>query len=141
FHDPIDINMGEDALDAYDSHYRHVDVITPVLFRRRGASRISPPFDSNEEFIRDFLHSRGMYHGINFFARTPSPGKVDLRIWRDAAVGAFTDHEVRLLEGVGGLIERMWYSPPSKADVELTPRQAQVAELVTAGLGDKQICS
>ncbi|GAA2046284.1 hypothetical protein GCM10009720_28960 [Yaniella flava] len=141
FLDPIGINMGKEALDAYDNHYRHVDIVTPVLFRQGGASRISPPFDSKEEFVRDFLHSRGMYHGMNFFARPPAAGKADLRIWRNASQGAFTDHEVRLLSGVGGLIERMWSSPVPDTDVQLTPRQAQVAELVTAGLRDKEICS
>ncbi|MFC7403192.1 response regulator transcription factor [Citricoccus sp. GCM10030269] len=141
FGDPVDINLGVESLQAYDEHFRYVDGITPALFNRLGAARISPPRNSQDEFTRDFLHRRQMHHGMNFFARSPAPGKVDLRIWRDRSAGEFTDDDVRLLEGVGGLIERLWSAKTPAAEVTLTPRELEVSELVAAGLSDQQICS
>jgi len=141
FYDPVDINLGADSLKAYDDHFRYVDAITPQLFGKPGATRISPALNANDEFIQDFLHRRHMHHGMNFFARTPAAGRVDLRVWRERSAGAFTDTEVRLLNSVGSLIERLWSRPSAIDGVHLTPREAQVAEQVTAGLSDKQICT
>lgn len=141
FADPVDINLGAAALQAYDEHFRYVDAITPLLFGQPGTTRISPALNAKDEFIQDFLHRRQMYHGMNFFSRTPAVGRVDLRVWRERSAGAFTDTEVRILDSVGGLIERLWSAPSSATRVHLTPRETQVAQHVAAGLSDKQICA
>ncbi|MGM7669893.1 response regulator transcription factor [Microbacterium sp. A93] len=141
FSDPVGVNLGAASIQAYDDHFRFVDGITPALSKRMGAVRVSPPRHSKDEFIRDFLHQRDMHHGMNFFARTPAPGKVDLRVWRDRSAGAFSDHDVRLLEGVGGLIERLWSATVTVAPIALTPREREVAGLVAEGMSDQQICS
>lgn len=140
FLDPVDINLGQDFLEAYEAHFINVDGITPRLFHRRGTNRIDPPLNSKDEFVHDFLHQRHMHHGMNFFAKFPSIGNVDLRIWRDSSAGAFSDEDVRLLDSIGGLSEKLWRSPVDEK-VQLTNREKQVTELVSEGFSDKQICT
>lgn len=141
FHDPVDVNLGEDSLRIYDAEFKSVDEMTPRLFQRGGTALIVTNEDTTDEFIRGVLHPRGMHYGMNYFAKSPGVGDVDLRVWRDAASGPYSTHEYRVMDAVGRLIERLWRTAESKTVVHLTPRQLEVASLVADGLADKQICS
>jgi hypothetical protein len=88
--DPVQINLGNDMLRAYDRRFRHVDHLTPMLFARRRASTVTPAGGTSDEFVHDFLHRRDMYHGMNYFPATAGPGSVDLRLWRGRGRASFT---------------------------------------------------
>lgn len=141
FSDPLDLNLGAESLQAYDDHFRFVDGVTPTLLRRRGASRISVDGATGDEFIRDFLQRRNLHHGMNFFARNMVPGSVDLRVWRSKSGGMFTEDDVHLLNVIGGLIERLWPTTSTGAGLPLTPREREIAALVSHGLSDREICA
>ena len=138
---PVQISLGDEALEAYDDHFRHVDTLTPRLFDRHRTSTTVPAADPSDEFVRDFLHRWGMYHGMNYFSAQALPGSIDLRLWRGRDARPFTADEARILQSVGDLVTRVWQSEGSNEPLRLTPRETQVAALVAEGLGDKQICA
>ncbi|WGW13903.1 LuxR C-terminal-related transcriptional regulator [Saxibacter everestensis] len=139
--DPVEINLGQDMLRAYARHFRHIDVLTPRLFQQSRTSTVTPVPSSCDEFINDFLHSRDMYHGMNYFPAKSQSGSIDLRLWRGRRSAPFTADEAVLLQSLGDLVTRLWPLEKPSTISSLTPRQSQIAELVAQGHGDKQICS
>ncbi|MFG6278103.1 helix-turn-helix transcriptional regulator [Microbacterium sp. 5K110] len=138
--DPVGVHFADDQLRAYDTRYRYVDTMTPRFLRARGASAISPRRDTRDEFVRDFLFRSGMFHGMNYFAPTPSVGTIDLRVWRSQRAGAFTPDDVRKLQAVGDLVHRLWNDDVPAGSDMLTPRQRQIVALLAEGLTDRAIC-
>lgn len=141
YSDPVQISMGEDALEDYDRHFRHVDTLTPRLFERHRTSTVAPAPDPDDEFVRDFLHRRDMYHGVNYFAAQPGPGSIDLRLWRGRRARPFDTVDARVLQSVGDLVTKLWRPEEPRKPLRLTPREAQIVELVAEGWGDKQIAA
>lgn len=139
--DPVQLDLGDDALRAYDKHFRHVDDLTPKLFAQGSASRITPAAGVSTEFVQDFLHRGGMYHGMNYFAAGAGPGSVDLRLWRGRGGRAFTEDEARVFRSFGDLVARTWPREAPSGQKPLSRREAQVAELVADGYSDKQIAA
>ncbi|MFS0894185.1 response regulator transcription factor [Microbacterium sp. 179-I 3D3 NHS] len=136
--DPVAINLGDDRLRAYDTHYRHIDTLTPRLQRRGRASAVTLNPIAHDEFAHDFLFRAGMHHGMNYFAPNAAVGSVDLRVWRPRAAGGFSAEDVRMLQAIGDLVHRLWDTEPSAA--VLSPREQDVARLVAEGLSDRGIC-
>ncbi|WP_406629957.1 LuxR C-terminal-related transcriptional regulator [Amycolatopsis sp. WGS_07] len=139
--DPVQLDLGDDALRAYHRHFRHVDDLTPRLFARGRASRVTPAAGFSAEFVHDFLHRGGMYHGMNYFPVDAGPGSVDLRLWRGRGGRAFTEADARVLESFGNLVARTWPREAPSGQKPLSRRETQVAELVADGYSDKQIAA
>ncbi|SFO82336.1 helix-turn-helix transcriptional regulator [Amycolatopsis rubida] len=139
--DPVQLDLGDDALRAYHRHFRHVDDLTPSLFARRSASRVTPAAGVSAEFVRDFLHRGGMYHGMNYFPADAGPGSVDLRLWRGRGGRAFTEADARVLRSFGDLVARVWPRQTPVGGRPLSRRETQIAELVAAGYSDRQIAA
>ncbi|QIM18982.1 response regulator transcription factor [Leucobacter coleopterorum] len=141
YSDPVQINLGQDGLNDYDQHFRHVDAITPRLFSKQRTSTLAIANFSPNEFVTDFLRPRDMYFGMNYFAAHNGPGSIDLRFWRGRHSQPFNAEETRFLHSFGSLISRLWDPPPSTSPKIFTPREAQIVELVADGWSDKQICT
>ncbi|MBB1158164.1 MULTISPECIES: helix-turn-helix transcriptional regulator [Amycolatopsis] len=139
--DPVQLDLGDDALRAYHRHFRHVDDLTPGLFARGSASRVSPGTGVCAEFVQDFLHRGGMYHGMNYFPAGAGPGSVDLRVWRGRDGRAFTEADARVFRSFGDLVARVWPREAPSGQKPLSRREAQVAALVADGYSDKQIAA
>lgn len=137
--DPVQVNQGDDMLLAYQQHFKHVDQLTPLLFRNASTRNITPD-PSNNEFVHDFLHPNDMYHGMNYHAANAAEGSIDLRIWRGKRSTPFTDSEGRTLRVFGDLITRVWTEKSPHESTNLTPREKQIAGLVALGWADKRIC-
>lgn len=139
--EPAEIGLGRDLVNAYARHFRHVDELTPMLFRNCGASVVTPEVRSSSEFVSDFLHAGGMFHGMNYFPVRPVPGSIDLRLWRGRRSRPFSVEEARVFQSLGELVTRLWPPEADSGQRPLTPRQTEIALLVADGLSDKQICS
>ncbi|MGV9293053.1 LuxR C-terminal-related transcriptional regulator [Amycolatopsis sp. NPDC003676] len=139
--DPVQLDLGDDALRAYHRYFRHVDDLTPKLFARGSASRVTPAVGVSAEFVEDFLHRGGMYHGMNYFPANAGPGSVDLRLWRGRGGRAFTEADARVFRSFGDLVARTWPRETPVGGKALSRREAQVAELVADGYSDKQIAT
>ncbi|WP_341976047.1 LuxR C-terminal-related transcriptional regulator [Microbacterium sp. LWO13-1.2] len=137
--DPVDVNLGAERLRAYDTHYRHIDTLTPRMLRMGKASAITLTSRINDEFAHDFLYSSGMHHGLNYFPKKPEVGSLDLRVWRSQSGGSFSRDDVRMLQAVGDVVHRLWEDPPLTL-MPLTSREHEVARLVAEGLSDRAIC-
>jgi len=113
---------------------------------------------SRTEFFNDFLLRDRMYWGVNvyFYDREQCVG--DVRIWRNRERGNFEASEIDILKMVepaitGALARLEWReTAPAASDSEnaettlqregrLSPREAQVAWLVSCGCPDKEIQS
>jgi DNA-binding CsgD family transcriptional regulator len=134
--DPVQLDLGDGALRAYHRHFRHVDDLTPKLFARGRTSRVTPV---SSEFVDDFLHRSGMYHGMNYFPADAGPGSVDLRLWRGRGGPAFTAADARVLQSFGDLVARTWPRAVPADHRPLSQRESQIADLVAAGYRDKEI--
>lgn len=137
--DPVQINLGDDMIAAYNRHFRHVDALTPEYFKMRRASLITTTNESHDEFVHDFLHRADQHHGMNYFPALPVPGSIDLRLWRGSRRVPFTVDDVRLLQSFGDLLSRLWPLETPSSLTSLTAREAQIAKLVAHGLSDKEI--
>jgi DNA-binding CsgD family transcriptional regulator len=149
-------------LRAYESHYQFDDPIAPRLHARRHPTRVTQVMPQrelvNSEFFERFLGPGAMYWGVNLYAHNGQRDLGDLRIWRAHGKDNFDDNELALLRLlypclVNALTRATPISPietsqghPAQqltdrlaAQHGLSPREAQVAELVALGLGDKEI--
>ena len=68
----VQINMSDDNLRRYESHFQFHDPITPTLQTRRKATPVSEVMRHDKliktEFFNDFLKQNGPCYGMNFFA-------------------------------------------------------------------------
>lgn len=137
--DPVQLNMGEGRLEAYERHFRHVDRMTPKLFAAGSVGAVSTDNSAADEFVVDFLRPQNMHHGLNYFPQCPGPGAIDLRLWRGRESRPFTDTETNSFRSFGDLLARLWPKTSPAQARPLSPRELEVARLVSAGHGDKQI--
>lgn len=154
------VNMSDENLRSWDNYFRFVDPLTFPMMQRRKPTVATQVLCQSElsrtEFFNDFLLRDRMYWGVNvyFYDREQCVG--DVRIWRNRERGNFEAGEIDILKMVepaitGALARLEWReSAPSEVDSEcaettlqregrLSPREAQVAWLVSCGCPDKEI--
>ena len=153
----ININMSEDNLGAYQEYFQYNDPITPTLQRRRRATAVSEVMSHDRlertEFFNDFLAQDGLCYGMNFFAWDRGRNIGDLRIWRPHGAEDFSRRDVELVNAiapsiVNALVRSQGERPGSPVTRfacqperwMLTPREAEIADLIVEGWTDSQIC-
>ena len=92
FEERVAVNMTDENLRSYESHYQFCDPITPILQRRRRATAVAEIISrrclESTEFFNDFLARDGLHFGMNYYAYAGGINIGDLRIWR-ARQGGF----------------------------------------------------
>lgn len=153
----VNINMNDDTLQSYECYYQFHDPITPILKKRKKATPVSVVMEHSRlrltEFYNDFLKQDGLCYGLNYFAYDRAENIGDLRIWRRAGKADFSKRDADLVDSIGpSLINTLVRSQakPCQADVlrftqikdaiSLTMREAEVADLLTLGLTDEELC-
>ena len=153
----ININMTEDNLGTYEKYYQFHDPITPTLQRRRRATAVSEIMSHRRlrktEFFNDFLAKDGLCFGLNFFAWDRGKNIGDIRIWRPHGSEDFSRRDVDLVNAIApsilNALVRSQSISASNATARfsaqpdlwmLTPREAEIADLIVAGWTDGQIC-
>lgn len=98
----IALNMSDDTLDSYETYYRHVDKLTPLMARQRRTTLVNQLMPQAElaktEFFNDFLQRDGLYWGLNLYIWQGQSNLGDVRIWRNKHRSAFDTQEAGLLE-------------------------------------------
>ena len=161
FEERVAVNMTDENLRTYESHYQFCDPITPILQRRRRATAvgeiISRPHLENTEFFNDFLARDGLHFGMNYYAYTGGLNIGDLRIWRARNREDFTRREVRILDAIGpaftnamrtalareghehGVLAVMEALDRVPARAGLTQREKEIAMAALLGKSDREI--
>lgn len=157
------LNMSPENLRSWDDYFRFIDPLTLPMMERRKPTVATQVLRQHElartEFFNDFLLRDRMYWGVNvyFYDRESCVG--DMRIWRHRERGNFEAAEVEVLRLVepaitAALARLKWQSEAAPAadcteraeatlqrEARLSPREAQVAWLVSCGCPDKEIGS
>lgn len=106
----VSINMADANLDSYERHFQYCDPITPVLQRRRTATRVAEIISRRRlertEFFNDFLARDGLHYGINFYAYAAGQNIGDFRIWRGRNKEDFAPRDAKILDAVGAAFTR-----------------------------------
>lgn len=153
----VQINMTDDNLHRYESHFQFHDPITPILQKRKKTTPVSQIIRHDRlvrtEFYNDFLKQDGLCYGMNFFAYDRGDNIGDLRIWRGADREDFTPRDAQIVDALGpSLVNALIRAgsaaeqQPSRrfaqiaADLGFTVREAEVADLLVTGLTDDEIC-
>ena len=156
-------------LRAYEATHQFADPLPPLLKPCRYPKRVSQALPQQAlvktDFFNQFLNPGQMYWGVNLYAHHGGTELGDLRIWRARSKGDFDDNELAALQLLyPSLVQALarTYAGPSKgskgsqaqasvaADAQppaltpqiaagLSPREAQVVQLVAQGLCDKSI--
>lgn len=99
------LNMDENNLAAYESHFQYCDPITPRFRMRRRATHLDQVISRDDflrtEFFNDFLARDGLRHGMNFHAHAGANHLGDLRIWRGRGRDTFQERDLELLDAIG----------------------------------------
>lgn len=153
----VQINMTDDNLRRYESYFQFHDPITLTLQRRRKATPVSAIMRHDKlertEFYNDFLKQDGLCYGLNFFAYDRGDNIGDLRIWRGANREDFTQRDAEIVDAIGPSLVNALVRARSKdtaattlrftqigQDIGFTMREAEIADLLVAGLSDQEIC-
>jgi DNA-binding CsgD family transcriptional regulator len=151
-------------LRAYESQYQFSDPIAPRLHLRRYPTRVTQVMPQKElvasEFFDRFLRPGAMYWGVNLYAHDGQRDVGDLRIWRHRAKDNFDDNELAVLrllypslvnafahanQGVAAAAPNATSRPMQLQKLAalhgLSPREAQVVQLVARGCADKEIAA
>jgi len=157
FEEGVPINTSDDHLNHYETYFQFNDPITPVLQRRRAATPVSAVMAHEKlrktEFFNDFLKPEGLHFGLNYFAFDCGQNIGDLRIWRMGGKDDFTRRDANLVDAIGPSFvnaltrsNRLASAAPARRFVQsadewnLTRREAEVADMLAAGLADEEIC-
>lgn len=164
----IALNMSDDTLDSYETYYRHVDNLTPLMACQRRTTLVNQLMPQAElaktEFFNDFLQRDGLYWGLNLYIWQGQSNLGDVRIWRNKHRPAFDTQEAGLLELIRPALSislrraRTAKAPPFSCYADpsaqtgtdsaglppltlenLSRRERQVALLAAKGLSDKAI--
>ena len=163
FRDRVSINMSDDNLVAYESHYQYCDPITPSLQRRRKATCVSEVMPRRQfirtEFFNDFLARDGLHFGVNYYAYAGSVNIGDMRIWRRSGKSDFTTRDLAVLDAIGpsftnamrNALRREHSASPAIHlspefnqaihNANLTRREQDICAAMSQGLADKAIAS
>jgi len=150
--------MCPDNLKSYDKYFQFCDPITPTLQNRRHATPVSYIMAHERlvktEFFNDFLSRDGLCYGINFFSYFRGVNVGDIRIWRNNTKDDFGNREIKILDAVApcftNALIRSIYASQQNSHVSfgrishkflLTNREAEIADLVSMGYSDQEICT
>lgn len=136
---PVSANADAELLCSYETHFRHVDWLTPRMRQLGRATAVTLRGSRKDEFAQDFLQRHGHVHGMNYFPETRQLGSIDLRIWRNERREPFTPNDVASLQRLGDLMHRLWPAAPTEP-ASITPREMDVLRLLATGYSDKAIC-
>lgn len=148
----VSIGMSVDNLGHYESYYQFNDPITLKLQLHHHPMRVTDILAQQEllktEFFNDFLYRDGLYWGINMYAWSRGVNIGDLRIWRSKSGENFEESDLAILNLIKpafiAALDRCQTKSASQwnhntlRDI-LSEREAQVVELLTQGLVDKEI--
>ena len=134
-------NIDDNAMRAHASTWQYIDPITPLLRAKQRPTLVDEVMSARElyktPFYHEFLKPCGMHHGVNVYFLRDGEDVGDLRIWRAKGAPPFGQREIALLQ----LLEP-WFAralPKGEASSPLTARELEVVNLVSKGLGDKEV--
>lgn len=153
FGNRVTLNMSEDNLESYEAYYQFHDPITYKLQQRRLPTLVTQVMPQKElmrtEFFNDFLARDKLHWGVNAYSYVGDRNIGDLRIWRGRQRENFDAHSLELLRLIepaftGALqrASRLVLPASEMLNMEtatLSPRELEVARMVSEGLTDKQI--
>lgn len=151
----VTVNMSLDNLGCYERYYQFHDPITFKLKARGVPTLVTEVMPQREltrtEFFNDFLARDGLHWGVNMYCVSGSRHVGDMRIWRSRRRENFGQRELDILALVRPAMTRALeraeaqrqrgHARSGRAELvgRLSPREAQVARLVSEGLADKEI--
>ena len=153
FGSPVSINMNYDTLGTYEAYYQFRDPITSRLQARRVPTLVTQIMPQQElmrtEFFNDFLARDGLHWGVNAYSYANGINIGDLRIWRGRTRENFDGHTLELLRLIEpaftgalqrvALRTRLACTPADMPPETLSPRELEVARMISRGLTDKEI--
>ena len=152
----VTVNMSPDNLGSYERYYQFHDPITFKLKARCVPTLVTEVMPQREltrtEFFNDFLGRDGLHWGVNMYCVSGSRHVGDVRIWRSRRRENFDQRELDILALVRPALTRALERAEAQRQCahvrsgraselvrRLSPREAQVAQLVSEGLADKEI--
>lgn len=156
------LNMDEDNLAAYETHFQYCDPITPRFRMCRRATHLDQVISREDflrtEFFNDFLARDGLRHGMNFHAYSGANHLGDLRIWRGRGRETFEQRDLDLLDAIGTAFgnaltnlrheeNRLRDADPRRRFMAwaekhaLTARETDVLALLSKGKRDREMAS
>lgn len=152
----VNINMCPKNLENYEEYFQFHDPITPTLKNRRKATPVSHIMSHDRltttEFYNDFLKKDGLCYGMNYFAYDRGHHIGDIRIWRNGKKADFGEKETEILDAIGpcfsnALLRAEQHTSATRLlsfvqihdRLNMTFREAEVADLVMTGMSDEEI--
>ena len=136
------VNIDDRWLDAYDSYFHEIDLVTPVLRSVALATRVDRVIQRSHlvhsEFYRDFLQPAGMHHGINVYFTDQGRDLGDFRLWRSPNDRPFAEREECILNELTPYFVKS-LALGSACQAKLSKRESDVARLVASGASDKEV--
>ena len=161
FEERVAVNMTDENLRTYESHYQFCDPITPILQRRRRATAVAEIISrrglESTEFFNDFLARDGLHFGMNYYAYAGGLNIGDVRIWRARNREDFSRREVEILDAIGpaftnamrtalareghdrGVLSLLDALDRVQARPKLTRREKEIAMAAVLGKSDREI--
>src|ERR1700683_2914013 len=141
FDEALSFNMAPGNLRRYEDWYQFRDPMTFQLRARRRATLVDEVIPRQRlertKFYNDFLARDGLHHGINMFIFEGERDLGDFRIWRAKGRAEFSGRDTGLLDALEPHLRRALLRCGRCGG--LTPREAEVAALVTRGCTDRDI--
>lgn len=145
-HDFLLHQMRADMHERYLTHYRKLDPLQPRNCKLTGHCVVplrlgmSVQGDSANQRYRDFLHGYSVVDVVEVLAFDRGCPVAGISLLRGAELGLFAAHELARLQALQGMFElAARLLAPSAPALQLTPREWQVAELLRAGLSNKEV--
>ncbi|EPG37806.1 helix-turn-helix domain-containing protein [Acinetobacter colistiniresistens] len=132
------------AIDEYDRIWQYDDPITAQLRKRQQPTFVNEIMSisalQKTPYYNEFLQPYGLYHGLNVYFVRNGIDVGDLRIWRAQDSVMFSAREKRILNLLEPYLTQALPTDLSSQYL-LTPREYEVAQLVSKGLSDKQVAN
>ena len=148
FEGALCVGRDADMADQYLRHFQFIDPISPLLRRRRGASHIYAGLPRDElhrtPYFNEFLRPFRTVEGVDLYVYRGQRNVGDLRVWRAAGRKPLGEREITLLNLLQPYLLDAMLAPRSAAASSaerfgLTPREAQICELLVKGMTDQEI--
>jgi DNA-binding NarL/FixJ family response regulator len=135
-------NMESDHVKRYEKWFQYRDPMTRELRQRCRATPVDAVISSDAlshtEFFNDFLARDGLHHGMSMFVVDGARDVRDFRIWRAKGKAEFSPRDIALLDALEPFARRS-LRRSGRGATNLTPREAEVANLVARGCTDRDI--
>lgn len=145
-HDFLLQQMRSDMHERYLSYYRRLDPLQPRTCQLTGCSVVplrlgmSAQDDTANQRYGDFLQGFGVVDVVEVLAFEQDCPVAGISLLRGPELGLFGAHELVQLQALQGLFElAVKQLSPAAPALQLTPREWQVAELLRAGLSNKEV--